>query len=215
MSTRAGVAHHTAVVSLCSPAPCPCLPFPGAHVGRCAGRLGQVPQGEVHPEEGLRRPRERLPHGRGTYAPHTPSPTPNLTPHPHHSTSHPPPSHPPQGSTISWTPNAAKLASEVGVKLASYSEDWFGHEVDVVEMDGAVDKLEEIIYLESQACPCLLLTITLALTSPSLHPPPYHPHLILHITLHPPPSTIHHTLSASPLTPSSRCATRAPSSTAS
>ena len=39
------------------------------------------------------------------------------------------------------------------MKLASYSEDWFGHEVDVVEMDGAVDKLEEIIYLESQVIP--------------------------------------------------------------
>merc|ERR1712127_537606 len=57
-----------------------------------------------------------------------------------------------EGSTISWTPNSAKLASEVGVKLASYSEDWYGNEVDVVEMDGAVDKLEEIIYLESQMC---------------------------------------------------------------
>merc|ERR1712129_451827 len=44
------------------------------------------------------------------------------------------------------------LASEVGVKLASYSEDWYGNEVDVVEMDGAVDKLEEIIYPESQMC---------------------------------------------------------------
>merc|ERR1712127_970879 len=42
-----------------------------------------------------------------------------------------------EGSTISWTPNSAKLASEVGVKLASYSEDWYGNEVDVVEMDGA------------------------------------------------------------------------------
>merc|ERR1712129_690291 len=57
-----------------------------------------------------------------------------------------------EGSTISWTPYSAKLASEVGVKLASYSEDWYGNEVDVVEMDGAVDKLEEIIYLESQMC---------------------------------------------------------------
>merc|ERR1712106_1280017 len=31
-------------------------------------------------------------------------------------------------------------------------QDWYGNEVDVVEMDGAVDKLEEIIYLESQMC---------------------------------------------------------------
>merc|ERR1712128_332341 len=55
-----------------------------------------------------------------------------------------------EGSAVSWTPNSEKLASEVGVKLASYSEDWYGNEVSVVEMDGAVDKLEEIIYLESQ-----------------------------------------------------------------
>jgi len=57
-----------------------------------------------------------------------------------------------EGSTISWTPNSEKLASKVGVKLASYSDEWFGQPVSVVEMDGAVDKLEEIIYLESQLC---------------------------------------------------------------
>ena len=55
-----------------------------------------------------------------------------------------------EGSSIAWTPNAEKLASEVGVKLASYQDDWYGSSVSVVEMDGAVDKLEEIIYLESQ-----------------------------------------------------------------
>ena len=38
----------------------------------------------------------------------------------------------------------------MGVKLASYSDEWYGSAVDVVEMDGAIDKLEEIIYLESQ-----------------------------------------------------------------
>jgi len=57
-----------------------------------------------------------------------------------------------EGSSIAWTPNAEKLASEVGVKLASYQDDWYGNSVSVVEMDGAVDKLEEIIYLESQMC---------------------------------------------------------------
>jgi len=57
-----------------------------------------------------------------------------------------------EGSSISWTPNAEKLASEVGVKLASYSDDWYGNPVSVVEMDGAIDKLEEVIYLESQMC---------------------------------------------------------------
>ena len=57
-----------------------------------------------------------------------------------------------EGSSITWTPNAEKLASTSGVKLASYSDEWFGQPVSVVEMDGAVDKLEEIIYLESQLC---------------------------------------------------------------
>merc|ERR1719284_1133836 len=57
-----------------------------------------------------------------------------------------------EGSDITWSPNAEKLSSEVGVKLASYSDEWYGQPVYVVEMDGQVDKLEEIIYLESQLC---------------------------------------------------------------
>jgi hypothetical protein len=93
--------------------------------------------------------------------------TPNPHPHPH--------PHPYQGSAISWTPNAAKLASEVGVKLASYSEDWYGNPVDVVEMDGAVDKLEEIIYLESQVRPCHGLPSQLAALLP-YRPHHTHPH---------------------------------------
>ena len=72
-----------------------------------------------------------------------------------------------EGSAVSWTPNAAKLASEVGVKLANYDEDWYGSPVSVVEMDGAVDKLEEIIYLESQLCN----------TGTKVRPPPPPPHL--------------------------------------
>merc|ERR1719284_1282534 len=39
-----------------------------------------------------------------------------------------------EGSAVSWTPNAAKLASEVGVKLANYDDDWYGSPVSVVEM---------------------------------------------------------------------------------
>jgi len=57
-----------------------------------------------------------------------------------------------EGADVVWTPNAAKLASEVGVKLASYSDTWYDQPVYVVEMDGAIDKLEEVIYLESQLC---------------------------------------------------------------
>merc|ERR1711924_2474 len=44
-----------------------------------------------------------------------------------------------EGSTISLTPNAEKLSSEVGVKLASYQDTWFDQSVSVLEMDGAVD----------------------------------------------------------------------------
>ena len=54
----------------------------------------------------------------------------------------------------------------MGVKLASYSDDWYGSAVDVVEMDGAVDKLEEIIYLESQVASPYSLTLTPTLTLP-------------------------------------------------
>jgi len=71
-----------------------------------------------------------------------------------------------EGSAVSWTPNAAKLASEVGVKLANYDEDWYGSPVSVVEMDGAVDKLEEIIYLESQLCNTGTKVRPLSSTSP-------------------------------------------------
>ena len=72
----------------------------------------------------------------------------------------------------------------MGVKLASYSEDWYGNEVDVVEMDGAVDKLEEIIYLESQ--------VDYGLLEPPLRPPsptPPSPHPNPHPNHHPHPRT--------------------------
>jgi phosphoribulokinase len=56
------------------------------------------------------------------------------------------------GSKIAWTPNAAKLSSSEGVAFASYDDEWFGQPVSVIEMDGSVDALEELIYVESHMC---------------------------------------------------------------
>lgn len=58
-----------------------------------------------------------------------------------------------QGSKIEWTPNPEKLStSPPGVKIASYDDDWYGTAVTVIEMDGKVDNLEELVYIESQLC---------------------------------------------------------------
>merc|ERR1712187_549448 len=54
-----------------------------------------------------------------------------------------------EGSKICWTPNTAKLTSTEGVQLSSYDDEWFGEPVSVIEMDGKVDALEELIYVES------------------------------------------------------------------
>merc|ERR1711990_347527 len=54
-----------------------------------------------------------------------------------------------KGSKITWTPNGDKLSSTEGVVLSSYDDEWFGQPVSVVEMDGKVDELEELIYVES------------------------------------------------------------------
>jgi phosphoribulokinase len=57
-----------------------------------------------------------------------------------------------QGSTIQWTPNSEKLSAAEGVKFAAYDDEWFGQPVSVIEMDGAVDAIEELVYVESQLC---------------------------------------------------------------
>merc|ERR1719164_157573 len=57
-----------------------------------------------------------------------------------------------KGSKITWTPNGDKLTSTEGVVLSSYDDEWFGQPVSVVEMDGKVDELEELIYVESALC---------------------------------------------------------------
>jgi len=58
-----------------------------------------------------------------------------------------------EGSTVTWVPNGDKLtASEPGVKFAMYDDMWYDQEVSVLEMDGKVDSLEELIYVESHLC---------------------------------------------------------------
>lgn len=55
-----------------------------------------------------------------------------------------------EGSTISWIPCGRKLTcSYPGIKMYYGPDDYYGEEVSVLEMDGAFDKLEELIYMES------------------------------------------------------------------
>jgi phosphoribulokinase len=55
-----------------------------------------------------------------------------------------------QGSTISWTPAPGKLTSPApGIKLAYGPEEYFGKDVEVVEMDGNFDNIQELVYVES------------------------------------------------------------------
>merc|ERR1711968_135493 len=58
-----------------------------------------------------------------------------------------------EGASIEWTPNAAKLTTSApGVLIKSYQDDWFGQSVSVIEMDGKVDDLQEMVYIESHLC---------------------------------------------------------------
>merc|ERR1712228_961352 len=55
-----------------------------------------------------------------------------------------------EGSKIDWTPAPGKLSSpEPGMKLASYPDEYFGSDVQVVEMDGNFDNIQELVYVES------------------------------------------------------------------
>jgi phosphoribulokinase len=55
-----------------------------------------------------------------------------------------------EGSKIEWTPAPSKLSSPApGIKLASYPDEYFGNDVQVVEMDGAFDNIQELVYVES------------------------------------------------------------------
>nr|AAX13966.1 chloroplast phosphoribulokinase [Prymnesium parvum] len=58
-----------------------------------------------------------------------------------------------EGASITWKPNPNKLTTSApGVLFKSYQDEWFGQSVSVLEMDGKIDSLEELIYVESQLC---------------------------------------------------------------
>merc|ERR1719311_834723 len=44
------------------------------------------------------------------------------------------------------------MTNAPGVKIASYDDEWFGAPCTVIEMDGKVEDLEELVYVESQMC---------------------------------------------------------------
>merc|ERR1719183_1159643 len=55
-----------------------------------------------------------------------------------------------EGSELTWVPNGDKLTtSPPGVVIKSYDDEWFGAPVSVLEMDGKVDVLDELVYVES------------------------------------------------------------------
>merc|ERR1711966_254394 len=49
-----------------------------------------------------------------------------------------------EGASVEWTPN--------GVKIASYKDTWFGAPCSVLEMDGKIENLDELVYVESHLC---------------------------------------------------------------
>jgi len=56
-----------------------------------------------------------------------------------------------EGSTIEWTPSSKKLSSPApGIKFASGPDTFMGNDVQVVEMDGSFDNIQELVYVESQ-----------------------------------------------------------------
>jgi len=56
-----------------------------------------------------------------------------------------------EGSSIEWTPAATKLAAPApGIKLGSGPEEFYGNTVQVVEMDGSFDNIEQLAYVEGQ-----------------------------------------------------------------
>merc|ERR1711966_641691 len=58
-----------------------------------------------------------------------------------------------EGAKVEWTPNADKLTTNApGVKIASYKDVWFGAPVSVLEMDGKIENLDELVYVESHLC---------------------------------------------------------------
>ena len=55
-----------------------------------------------------------------------------------------------EGSTINWIPCGRKLTcSFPGIRMFYGPDDYYGHGVSVLEVDGQFDNLDEIIYIES------------------------------------------------------------------
>jgi phosphoribulokinase len=55
-----------------------------------------------------------------------------------------------EGSTMSWIPCGRKLTcSYPGIKLAYGPDEYLGHSVPILEVDGQFDKLDEVIYIEN------------------------------------------------------------------
>lgn len=55
-----------------------------------------------------------------------------------------------EGSTIDWRPCGRKLTcSYPGFKMFYGPDDYYGHSVSVLEVDGQFDRLEEVIYIEN------------------------------------------------------------------
>jgi len=58
-----------------------------------------------------------------------------------------------EGATVEWTPNADKLTTNApGVKIASYKDVWYGSPCSVLEMDGKIENIDELVYVESHLC---------------------------------------------------------------
>jgi phosphoribulokinase len=55
-----------------------------------------------------------------------------------------------EGSTIAWTPAPGKLSSPApGIKISYGKEQYMGADVQVLEMDGSFDNIQELVYVES------------------------------------------------------------------
>jgi len=55
-----------------------------------------------------------------------------------------------EGSSITWVPSATKLSSpKPGLKLSYGPEEYYGSDVQVLEMDGNFDNIQELVYVES------------------------------------------------------------------
>ncbi|HEY9629394.1 MAG TPA: phosphoribulokinase [Coleofasciculaceae cyanobacterium] len=55
-----------------------------------------------------------------------------------------------EGSTIDWIPCGRKLTcSYPGIRMHYGPDEYYGHSVSILEVDGQFDRLEEMIYLES------------------------------------------------------------------